>query len=369
DFGFMLAIFAVIATFGTAQYTDVVTKAAGYPVEALGHWGLMSWIALGLMIGACGKSAQFPLHVWLPDAMAGPTPVSALIHAATMVAAGVFVVARLYPVFLATPAALAVLGVVAAVTMLGAALAALAQDDIKRVLAWSTVSQLAYMVGALACGSRDAAIYHLLVHAAFKALGFLAAGAIIHEVGSNLMSRMGGLGRLMPVTCVTLTVGLASGAGVVPLAGFFSKESVVGAADRAEHGDVASTAACVGWVVLLSALATVVVTAAYSLRLLLRTFAGEYRGAGHPHDAPALMTWPLVVLAVPAALLGVVGLSTSWLPAWLGAGAAGAERLAPARAPPVWSLALVALGGLAVWTVWRRDPTAAPATALGWAEP
>src|SRR4029079_1709945 len=142
-------------------------------------------------------SAQFPLHVWLPDAMAGPTPISALIHAATMVAAGIFAVVRLSPVFAASPATLAVMGVIAAVTMLGAALAAFAQDDIKRVLAWSTVSQAAYMVGALACGSRDAAIYHLLVHAAFKALGFLAAGAIIHEVGSNLMCLTGGV---RPVT-------------------------------------------------------------------------------------------------------------------------------------------------------------------------
>jgi NADH-quinone oxidoreductase subunit L len=173
----------------------------------------------------------------------------------------------------------------------------------------------------------------------------------------------------MPVTCVTLTIGLASGAGVVPLAGFFSKESVVSAADRAAHGDVAATATWVGWLVLLSALATVVVTAAYSVRLLLRTFAGEYRGAAHPHDAPALMTWPLVVLAVPAAALGVVGLSTSWLPAWLGAGAVRAESLAPALVPALVSLALVALGALAVWSVWRRDPAADPAAALGRAEP
>ena len=142
-------------------------------------------------MASCGKSAQFPLHTWLPDAMAGPTPISALIHAATMVAAGVFLVARLYPVFLLAPITLAVLAVIAAVTMLGAALAALAQDDIKRVLAYSTVSQLAYMVGALATGSRNAAIFMLLAHGAFKALLFLAAGAVIHSVGTNLMSRDG----------------------------------------------------------------------------------------------------------------------------------------------------------------------------------
>src|SRR6185437_681434 len=195
-----------------------------------------------LLAGVAGKSAQFPLHTWLPDAMAGPTPISALIHAATMVAAGVYVVARLFPLFERSPAALTVLAVVAAITMLLGGLAAMAQADIKRVLAWSTVSQLGYMTGALAVGARDAALFHLLTHAAFKALLFLAAGAVIHAVGSNLMDVMGGLRTRMPATFWSMTIGLGALVGIPPLAGFFSKESVLGAAldaARADHGVIA----------------------------------------------------------------------------------------------------------------------------------
>jgi NADH-quinone oxidoreductase subunit L len=356
DAGFVVGIIVLGWAAGSFRIADVLAAVPSMSAATLLAAGLL------LTAGVVGKSAQFPLHVWLPDAMAGPTPVSALIHAATMVAAGIFAVARLYPVFLASPAVLAVLGVIAAVTMVGAALAALAQDDVKRVLAYSTVSQLAYMLGALACGGRDAAIYHLLVHAAFKALGFLAAGAVIHTVGSNLMSRMGGLARPMPVTATTMTIALASGAGVVPLAGFFSKESVLSAADRAAGGDVAGVAPWVGWLVLLSGIATVAVTAAYSARLLLMTFAGRYRGEGTPHEAPALMRWPLVVLAVPAAALGVVGLSTGWLSTWLGLGPARA--LGPGALTTVVSLALVVVGAGVVWTSWRAAPDADPVRPL-----
>ena len=361
DAAFVVGVIVLGSAAGSFRIADVLARVP--------HLTPGTQTAAGLLLagGVVGKSAQFPLHVWLPDAMAGPTPVSALIHAATMVAAGIFAVARLYPVFAASRATLAVLGVVAAVTMLGAALAALAQDDIKRVLAYSTVSQLAYMLGALACGSRAAAVFHLLVHAAFKALGFLAAGAVIHAVGSNLMSRMGGLTRVMPTTAVTMTVAMASGAGVVPLAGFFSKESVVGAAERAATGESGTTATWVGWLVLVAALATVAVTAAYSTRLLLMTFAGRYRGAAGTaglHDAPALMRWPLVVLAVPAALLGLIGLSAGWLPSWLGAGAGAGPGGSGALTPGLWtalgSLLLVAIGGGAVWMRWRADPAADP---------
>jgi NADH-quinone oxidoreductase subunit L len=355
DAGFVVGVIVLGFAAGSFRVADVVA--------AVPRMSAATLLAATLLLtaGVCGKSAQFPLHVWLPDAMAGPTPISALIHAATMVAAGIFVVARLYPVFLASSATLAVLGVIATVTMLGGALAALVQDDIKRVLAWSTVSQLAYMLGALACGGRDAAIYHLLVHAAFKALGFLAAGAVIHAVGSNLMSRMGGLGRALPATATTMTVALASGSGVVPLAGFFSKESVVSVAHRAAIGEQPTTASWVGWLVLTSALATVAVTAAYSTRLLLRTFAGSYRGDGHPHEAPALMRWPLVVLAVPAAALGVVGLTDRWLATWLGR---PLTSLQVGHETVLISLALVAAGAGAVWLVWRADPAADPADRL-----
>jgi len=361
DAAFMVGVLVLGFSVGSFQITDVIAH-----VPSMSP-GVRTVAALLLIGGVVGKSAQFPLHVWLPDAMAGPTPVSALIHAATMVAAGVFVVARLYPLFLASAAALAVLGVVATVGMLGAALAACAQDDIKRVLAYSTVSQLAYMVGALACGSPSAAVFHLLVHAAFKSLGFLAAGALIAAVGSNLMSRMGGLGRRMPLAAVTMTIAVASGAGVIPLAGFFSKDSVVSAAWDAARGGVAGVPAWIGAIVLASALATVVVTAAYSARLLLMTFAGRYRGAGDPHDPGPLIAGPLVVLAVPAAALGVLGLSRDWLPRWAQSpySLLRPESLAPATGLATFSLVLVVIGGAGAWSVWRADPTADPARVLG----
>jgi NADH-quinone oxidoreductase subunit L len=226
------------------------------------------------------------------------------------------------------------------------------------------VSQLAYMLGALACGGPDAAVFHLLVHASFKALGFLAAGAVIHAVGTTLMGRMGGLGRAMPLTAAVTVLALASGAGVVPLAGFFSKESVVSAAERAAHGEAAETQPWVGWLVLVTALVTVVVTAAYSARLLLRTFAGAPRTEMHPHDPPPLMRWPLIVLAVPAALLGLVGLSSGWLTRWLG-DTVPSHPLTPSLATSLLSLALVGLGAGMVWWRWREAPAADPADALG----
>ena len=211
-----------------------------------------------LLMGVVGKSAQFPLHVWLPDAMAGPTPISALIHAATMVAAGIYLVARLYPVFLAAPASLTVLGVIACITMLGAALAALAQDDLKRVLAWSTCSQLAYMAAALAVRGWTAGVYALLTHAAFKALLFLAAGSVLHAVKTNSMSEMGGLRRRMPVTFWTMVVGALALAGIPPFAGAFSKDGVLDAA-KTYGGPLGDAVYVVG-------LVTAFVTAAYVTR-------------------------------------------------------------------------------------------------------
>jgi NADH-quinone oxidoreductase subunit L len=210
DVGFLLGIAVLGTAAGSFRIPAVLSAHLGA--------GTLTLAGLLLLAGVAGKSAQFPLHTWLPDAMAGPTPISALIHAATMVAAGVYVVARLYPVF--TPATLTVLGVMASITMLLGALAALAQDDIKRVLAWSTVSQLGYMTGGLAVHGPDASLFHLLSHAAFKALLFLAAGAVIHAVGTNLMSGMGGLRRSMPVTFAVMTIGLGALAGIPPLAGF-----------------------------------------------------------------------------------------------------------------------------------------------------
>jgi NADH-quinone oxidoreductase subunit L len=246
--------------------------------------------ALLLLAGVAGKSAQFPLHTWLPDAMAGPTPISALIHAATMVAAGVYVVARLFPLFAASPMALNVLALMAGITLLLGACAAIAADDVKRVLAWSTVSQLGYMMAALSAGAVDSAMFHLFTHAAFKALLFLCAGSLIHAVGSNLLSRMGALGRQMPLTFITMTIGWAALVGVPPMAGFFSKESVLGSLHSRP------------WL-YTTALIGVGITAWYSMRAWLLAFLGPRRARGH--EPGFSMRFPLVLLAIPAAGLGI----------------------------------------------------------------
>ena len=247
DIGFLFGIFVLATAADTFRISEIQ--------ELAGKDGLTTGTAtlatLLLLCGVVGKSAQFPLHLWLPDAMAGPTPVSALIHAATMVAAGVFLVARLLAVFERAPATLAVLAVVAAITMVGSALAALAEEDVKRVLAWSTVSQLAYMLAGLAAGGYAAGVLLLVAHGAFKALLFLCAGALIHAVGSNLMSSMGGLRRALPVTFVTMTIGLAALAALPPLSGFFAKDAVLGAIQEAlTHGGPLPVWAA--WVILLA---------------------------------------------------------------------------------------------------------------------
>jgi NADH-quinone oxidoreductase subunit L len=364
DVGFLFGIFTLSVAAGTSRISSILA----FSGDGLSrHTATVA--TLLLLCGVVGKSAQFPLHTWLPDAMAGPTPISALIHAATMVAAGIFLVARLYPVFLAAPATLAVMAVIACITMLGAALAAIAQDDIKRVLAYSTVSQLAYMLAALAVGSAAAATYHLLTHAAFKALLFLAAGSVIHVVGTNQMSAMGGLRKAMPVTFATMTVGLAALAGLPPFSGFFSKEAVLGAAEEsARHdGPVASWAA---WLVLVVGLVTVALTAAYVTRLWLMTFFGAPRSGVAVHESSPAMRWPLVALAVPAALLGVIG-GRSWLPSWLDlpyagqvAGGGQPQALHIGLVTSVTSVALAAVGFGTVLVAWRRAPAEDPSLRL-----
>jgi NADH-quinone oxidoreductase subunit L len=274
-----------------------------------------------------------------------------------MVAAGIYVVARLYPLFLGAPATLATLGVIASITMLLGALAATAQDDIKRVLAWSTVSQIAYMAGALAVGAAPVALFHLLTHAGFKALLFLAAGCVIHSVGSNSMAVMGGLRRVLPVTFWCFTIGLAALAGVPPFAGFWSKDAILAAASDARHGG--PVAAWVGWLVLLAGLLTVLVTAWYATRLWLRTFFGANRGDEEPHDADGLLLGPVVVLAVPSALLGLLGL---W-PAF--AHRLGADRLVHLDALTVAPLVCLAAGAALAWGAWSRDRAADPVRLLG----
>ncbi|MFC7545049.1 NADH-quinone oxidoreductase subunit L [Plantactinospora sp. GCM10030261] len=367
DIGFWLGIALLGLSAGSFRIADVLA----YDHDA----GLLTAACLLLLAGVAGKSAQFPLHSWLPDAMAGPTPVSALIHAATMVAAGIYVVTRLYPLYAATPAALAVLGIMAAITLLLGAFAATAQDDLKRVLAWSTVSQIGYLAGALAVGSPPAALFHLLSHAAFKALLFLAAGAVIHAVGSTLLSAMGGLRRTMPVTFWCTALGLGALAGVPPLAGFWSKDGILVAAEEAAFGHAGPAPAWVGWLVLLAGLVGVAVTAWYATRLLLVTFLGRSRSpAARPHDPPPTMRWPVLLLAVPTTLLGLLAFSSTfagWLeparPATLDkpSDLLFPEPLAHLTPDLVVPLLLVAAGAGVAWWRWRRDPAADPAVTLG----
>jgi NADH-quinone oxidoreductase subunit L len=388
DIGFWLGIILLGVAAGSFRIADVLGAVTAGEISGT----VLTVAALGLLAGVAGKSAQFPLHTWLPDAMAGPTPISALIHAATMVAAGIYVVFRLYPVFSGATGVLAVLGVMAAVTMLLGALAATAAEDIKRVLAWSTVSQLAYMAGALAIGATAAALFHLLTHAAFKALLFLGAGIVIHAVGTNLMSGMGGLRRALPATFWSMTIGLAALVGLPPLAGFWSKDAILYAAS--------GSAGWVATLVFAAGLATVVVTAWYATRMWLRTFFGASRVStqeGAPvqagavsaapawkpaHGAPPLMLWPVVALAVPSALLGFAAFAEAFVPwlqtpdpiEWAGEYVAGAQAPVPVLAEQelvhvgvfmVVPVAAVALGIVLAWAMWRRDTAADPARLLG----
>jgi NADH-quinone oxidoreductase subunit L len=300
DVGFLFGIFAMFILGGTFNIPELNHLAEEGQIGGTA----LTIACLLLFCGAIGKSAQFPLHVWLPDAMAGPTPVSALIHAATMVVAGIYLVARMFPTFEHAGGALDVVAIVACITMLIAALLALVQDDIKRVLAYSTISQLAYMMAALGVGAYTAAIFHLFTHAFFKALLFLGAGSLIHAVHSNNMSDMGGLRKYMPHTFRTFIIGSLGLAGIFPLAGFFSKDEIIGAALRASNEEARVTAV----IVLIAAMLTAFLTALYMTRTVIKTFWGEYRGHGHPHESPGSMVTPLWVLAVATCTVGFLGL-------------------------------------------------------------
>jgi NADH-quinone oxidoreductase subunit L len=292
DVPFLFGIFVITVAAGTSNIPEVAHAVEGGEISGT----VLTVGALLLFGGAIGKSAQFPLHVWLPDAMAGPTPVSALIHAATMVVAGVYMIGRLFFIFSGSDQALLVVSIIGAVTMLIAAFLAMVQDDIKRVLAYSTVSQLGYMVAALGIGAFTAAFFHLFTHAFFKALLFLGAGSIIHAVHSNYMSDMGGLRKAMPTTYWTFLIGSAALAGIPPLAGFWSKDEIIADAFRNSHE-----------VVWLVAIVTALLTAFYMSRAVWLTFGGEYRGKGHPHESPRIMTFPLIALAVLSVVAGFFG--------------------------------------------------------------
>ena len=369
DLGLLLGLVWLQDATGTLLLFDggrgvLETEALGALAGASTVGGLAVSTAIGLLLfcGAAGKSGQVPLHVWLPDAMEGPTPVSALIHAATMVAAGVFLVARVYPLLAADLAltsvpvhALTVVATVGAVTALFGAAVAVAQDDIKRVLAFSTVSQLGYMMLAAGTGAWTAAIFHLLTHACFKALLFLSAGSVIHATHHEQdIRRLGGLRRRLPVTCATFTIGMMALAGVPFLfSGFWSKEAILHAA----HGWSVSA------LPFHVALAAVALTAFYMTRLLAEVFAGAPRGHGAEtaHESPAVMTIPLVLLALASVGLGFLG--TPWWP-WL------QRTLDPAFQPEpggaglmAVSIALVAAGILAGWSRYGRLPRTSPEAA------
>ncbi len=432
DFGLAIAVFLLWMSYGTLDFHDTISPdgvimpgifgqtrladAAGYVGGILG-----TAICLLLLLAACGKSAQLPLHVWLPDAMEGPTPASALIHAATMVTAGIYLITRSAPLFAACPGALTIVSIVGATTALVAALIGTVQNDLKRVLAYSTISQLGYMFASLGTGTLlgfTAAIFHLLTHACFKALLFLGAGSVMHSMGGVIdMRRFGGLRRVMPITAATFLVGSAALAGVAPFAGFFSKDEILAAlhakAWPAAHGDHHAAAAADGpfqlarfaaeashsagsavgldaldrpetWQILFwMSLITAGLTAFYTFRAVFMTFTGPTRvpegahGHGHGHDdghghdshaghaahaghgghagnahesyeSPWTMTLPLVILAVPSALVGWLLFTTNWLSHFLSATPSlTAPAVASTATPHMFHMNLAIQGTLA----------------------
>ena len=318
DFGFLLGMFLIFVQFGSLSFETVFGRAS---VLSVGE-NTMIWITLLLFIGATGKSAQIPLFIWLPDAMAGPTPVSALIHAATMVTAGVYMVARCSVLFALAPGTMQVVAVIGALTAIVAATIGLVQNDIKKVLAYSTVSQLGYMFLAMGVAAFTAGIFHLMTHAFFKALLFLGSGAVIHAMHHEQdIQRMGGLKKYLPTTYRTFVIGAIAIAGIPPFAGFFSKDEILWKAFSSEYGS-----ALLWFVGALGA----GVTAFYMFRLVNLTFHGASRFGHelHPHEAPKAMTVPLIILAVLSIVGGFAGVPES-----LGGGNAMEHWLAPVFAP------------------------------------
>jgi NADH-quinone oxidoreductase subunit L len=327
DFGFIIGIFLIIQHFGSLNFTEVFAKVQPLAPENAGT-GFLTAIGILLMVGAAGKSAQIPLYVWLPDAMEGPTPVSALIHAATMVTAGVYMVSRSHMIFERAPQAMMVVAVIGTLTALFAATIGIAQTDIKKVLAYSTVSQLGYMFMACGVGAFSAGIFHLMTHAFFKGLLFLGAGSVIHAVGGEQdMRKMGGLRSYIPATFATMLIATLAIAGIPPFAGFWSKDEILWQAYSSPHGS---------WVIWLIGVITAFITSFYMFRLLFMTFFGDYKGSnvdehghgtqplghgdhshddhgddahghGEPHESPMVMLVPLMILALLSLVGGFVG--------------------------------------------------------------
>jgi NADH-quinone oxidoreductase subunit L len=353
DAGFLVALMIVFATFGSLDYGKVFASAPTGATTAT-----LTVITLLLLVGAAGKSAQLPLYIWLPDAMEGPTPVSALIHAATMVTAGVFMVARTGILYELAPASAATVAIVGAATALYAATIALAQRDIKRVLAYSTISQLGYMFLGVGAAAYSAGIFHLTTHAFFKALLFLGAGSVIHAMGGEQdLRRMGGLARIMPGTAITMIIAWLAISGIPPFAGFWSKDEIL--ASVFARGGL--------WVVLWAVgLLTALLTAAYMSRMMYLTFFGERRWEEgvQPHESPKVMVLPLAVLAVASLVGGLV--NTPWrlgLEHFLDPVFAAVKPTVPGEGPIQVVLAVVsasvALAGILLATVfylWRRRP-------------
>ena len=391
DFGFLLGIAIIFTVFGTLDYAPVFAKAAGFAPAVFDLMpgvsvSLMTLICICLFVGAMGKSAQFPLHVWLPDSMEGPTPISALIHAATMVTAGIFMVARMSPLFELSQTAKAFVLVIGAITMFFMALIALVQYDIKRVVAYSTLSHLGYMTVALGAGAYSVGMFHLMTHAFFKAVLFLGAGSVIiamhHEQD---MRRMGGLRKYMPITYWTVLIGALANAGIPPFSGFFSKDTII----EALHVSSTPGHELAYWL----AVAGVFVSALYSFRLVFFAFHGKERfQSGHhgdhgdhgekahgvgdhhdghhgaPHESPLVVTVPLILLAIPSLAIGALTLGPMVYGDWFGASIARGETMeALAReyhgvmammAHALTSLALwLAIAGIAIaWYLYIKRP-------------
>ncbi len=356
DVGLFVGVIIIGVTVGSFRFTDIL-DAVAHGDSALAQ--VAFWGGLALFIGAMGKSAQFPFHVWLPDAMAGPTPVSSLMHAATMVTAGIYLVGRMFPLYQTDGFAIdvkAIMMVVGALTLFLMGLIALVQDDIKKVLAYSTLSQLGYMTVAMGAGAYTAGLFHLFTHAFFKGLLFLCAGSVIHAVHSNNMSDMGGLRKFMPWTYRTFLIGSLALAGIFPLAGFWSKDEILTSLSYDSSHDGGTLAL----VVLGIAIAGAFITAFYMARAVYLTFFGEYKGHGHPHESPRVMTYPLIGLAglsIVAGFANIPGVFTGFTH-WL---AARAHAMGDHHAEAInFGLAgiglAVALLGIAAGTrLWKRD--------------